>query len=86
MLVIDLDIDENKGLDGMRELREWEHDHRELPETVSAITGRGGSHLYFKYDGSEKYGNRAGILDGIDGRGDGVYVIAPPSLLPNGSE
>lgn len=86
LLVIDLDIDENKGLDGMRELREWEHDHRELPETVSAITGRGGSHLYFKYDGSEKYGNRAGILDGIDVRGDGGYVIAPPSLHPNGTE
>lgn len=86
LLVIDLDIDENKGLDGMRELREWERDHRELPETVSAITGRGGSHLYFKYDGSEKYGNRAGILDGIDVRGDGGYVIAPPSLHPNGTE
>ena len=86
LLVIDLDIDENKGLDGMRELREWEHDHKELPETVSAITGRGGSHLYFKYDGSEKYGNRAGILDGIDVRGDGGYVIAPPSLHPNGTE
>lgn len=86
LLVIDLDIDENKGLDGMRELREWERDHKELPETVSAITGRGGSHLYFKYDGSEKYGNRAGILDGIDVRGDGGYVIAPPSLHPNGTE
>ena len=86
LLVIDLDIDENKGLDGMRELREWEKDHKELPETVSAITGRGGSHFYFKYDGSEKYGNRAGILDGIDVRGDGGYVIAPPSLHPNGTE
>lgn len=86
LLVIDLDVDENKGLDGMRELREWEHEHEELPETVSAITGRGGSHLYFKYDGSEKYGNRAGILDGIDVRGDGGYVIAPPSLHPNGTE
>lgn len=86
LLVIDIDLDEDKGLDGMRELREWEHDHKELPETVSAITGRGGSHLYFKYDGSEKYGNRAGILDGVDVRGDGGYVIAPPSLHPNGTE
>lgn len=86
LLVIDLDIDENKGLDGMRELREWEHEHGELPDTVSAITGRGGSHLYYKYDGSEKYGNRTGILDGVDIRGDGGYVIAPPSLHPNGTE
>ena len=86
ILVIDLDLDENKGLDGMRELRVWEKENGELPETVSAITGRGGSHMYFKYDGSEKYGNRAGILDGIDVRGEGGYVIAPPSLHPNGTE
>lgn len=86
LLVIDLDIDENKGLDGMRELREWEKAHKELPDTVSAITGRGGSHFYYKYDGSEKYKNRAGILDGIDVRGDGGYIIAPPSLHPNGTE
>ena len=86
LLVIDLDIDDNKGLDGIREVREWEKEHGELPDTISAITGRGGSHLYYKYDGTVKYGNRAGLLSGVDVRGDGGYVIAPPSLHPNGTE
>lgn len=86
LLVIDLDLDEDKGYDGMRELREWEKENGKLPETVSSITGRGGSHLYYRYDGSTEYKNRAGMLSGVDVRGEGGYVIAPPSLHPNGTE
>jgi predicted P-loop ATPase len=86
LLVIDLDLDEDKGYDGMRELRDWEKEHGELPETVSSITGRGGSHLYYRYDGSTEYKNRAGILTGVDVRAEGGYVIAPPSMHPNGTE
>ena len=85
LVVIDLDVDENKGIDGRISMREWERDHGELPETVMAITGRGGSHLYYSYNGTD-IKNRAGILEGIDVRGEGGYVIAPPSVHPNGTE
>lgn len=85
LIVIDEDLDENKGYDGFAEVRRWERDHAPLPDTVTAITGRGGSHLYFHYAGSD-IGNRAGILDGVDVRGEGGYVVAPPSLHPNGTE
>lgn len=85
LIVIDEDLDDNKGIDGIMAVREWENVNGEFPETVSAITGRGGYHLYFKYEGSD-IGNRAGILEGVDVRGEGGYVVAPPSLHPNGTE
>ena len=83
LVVIDLDQDENKGLDGYSELENWQRENGELPETWRSITGRGGYHLFF-YSNDKSYQNRAGLLDGIDVRGEGGYIIAPPSLHPNG--
>lgn len=85
LIVIDEDIDENKGLNGYQEVTQWERINGNLPETVRAITGRGGAHLYFKYTGKD-IKNRAGILEGVDVRGEGGYVIAPPSYHPNGTQ
>lgn len=44
-------------------------------------TPRGGSHVYLKASGD---GNAANLVPGIDFRGQGGYVLAPPSQLPNG--
>ena len=85
LIVIDEDIDEEKGLDGVASMRIWENVHGELPETVRAVTGRGGTHLYFRYNGTD-ITNRAGLLEGVDVRGEGGYVVAPPSVHPNGTE
>lgn len=85
LIVIDEDIDEDKGYDGIQSIRQWEQINGELPETCMAITGRGGSHLYYRYEGSD-IGNRAGLLEGVDVRGEGGYVIAPPSVHPNGTD
>ena len=84
LIVIDLDIDENKGLDGYHTLRDWEHDNGNLPDTWQSITGRGGNHLFFRSPKSA--GNRAGILEGVDIRGDGGYIVAPPSIHQNGKK
>ena len=84
LIVIDEDVDEDKGLDGIHEMRIWERENGSLPETISVITGRGGSHRYYKYKGSDQK-NRAGIIEGVDVRGEGGYVIAPPSIHPNGT-
>lgn len=84
LMVIDLDVDEEKGLDGVHEMTLWEREHGDLPETARVITGRGGVHLYYSYDGITQ-SNRAGILEGIDVRGEGGYVIAAPSIHPNGT-
>ena len=54
-----------------------------LPKTASVYTGGGGWHLYFTYDPTLSIRNSAGLLgQGIDVRGDGGHVVAPPSLQP----
>ena len=83
IFVIDIDIDENKGIYGDESLKEWEKEHGALPDTWRAITGRGGYHYYYRSD--EKIKNATGIYPGIDIRGEGGYVVAPPSLHKNGT-
>lgn len=83
IFVIDLDIDEDKGTDGYHTLEDWQRENGKFPETWTAITGRGGYHLYFHSNSEIK--NRAGIIDGVDVRGDGGYVVAPPSVHSNGN-
>lgn len=82
LVVIDLDIDENKGLDGYHTLRDWERENGNLPDTWQSITGRGGNHLFFKTD--RQITNRTGLLEGVDVRGEGGYIVVPPSIHKNG--
>lgn len=83
IVVIDIDIDEDKGVYGDESLREWEKENGELPETWRAITGRGGYHIYYRSD--EKIKNTTNLYPGIDIRGEGGYVVAPPSIHQNGN-
>lgn len=54
-----------------------------LPETPTVKTGRG-YHLYYKFkEGVRNFQKRAD-LPGIDLRGQGGYVVAPPSLHVSG--
>lgn len=81
LLVIDLDEKEN-GVSGLDSLNSWERENGELPETVRSITGKGGAHILFRVDHKEK--NRVNLLDGVDVRSDDGYIVAPPSIHPNG--
>ena len=56
---------------------------------MEATTGGGGRHLYFAHPGG-LVRNRAGLAQGIDlrgdaERGDGGYIVAPPSIHPSGT-
>lgn len=84
LIVIDLDVDPNKGIDGVHELMEWESKNGKLPDTWRAITGRGGAHLYYFAPGDDVR-NHVKFLDCIDVRGEGGYVVAPPSIHSNGN-
>jgi RecA-family ATPase len=77
-----IDIDNGHGGNGSDSLRDWERNNHNLPDTCTALTGSGGVHLYYR--DTEEYRNKAGILDSVDVRGDGGYIVAPPSVHPNG--
>lgn len=76
-----LDIDPQHG--GAQSLDELESRNEPLPRTVEAITGGGGRHLYFTYP-PRPLRNRAGLVAGLDLRGQGGMVVAPPSIHPSG--
>jgi hypothetical protein len=79
--IVVLDVD---GDDGYESLRALERAHEPLPRTASVKTPRGGSHYWFAYRG--EIPNSAGRLGrGIDVRGEGGYVLAPPSVGANGN-
>jgi len=50
-----------------------------LPNTVIARTGHGW-HYYYQYEPG--ISNRARVMENVDLRGDGGYVVAPPSIHP----
>lgn len=75
-----LDVD---GEEGQESLRDLEASHGGLPDTVEALTGGGGRHIFFRYPGSG-IGNKVGLAPGLDVRGDGGYICAAPSLHVSG--
>jgi len=49
----------------------------------TASTARGGQHLYFSYPENSNISIGARNVDGIDFRGEGGFVVAPPSIGEN---
>lgn len=71
-----IDVDPARGGDASLAALTAAHGH---PDTLTVATGGGGRHLYFTHPGSAVR-NSAGVLGaGLDVRGDGGYVLAPPS-------
>jgi Bifunctional DNA primase/polymerase, N-terminal/Primase C terminal 1 (PriCT-1) len=79
--LIVLDIDPEHG--GEASLERLQSQHDRLPTTVECRSGGGGRHLYFAHPGAVVR-NKAGLAPGVDLRGDGGYVVAPPSLHASG--
>ena len=77
-----LDVDSRHG--GGETLAELERANGPLPSTISAITGSGGQHYYFEHPGVDVRNSAGKLGAGLDIRGDGGYVVAPPSLHASG--
>lgn len=81
-----LDVDTGGAKQGDVALEQLTDTHGELPDTAVVHTGSGGRHYFFAYptDGT-RVGNRTNVpARGIDVRGDGGYVVAPPSTHVSG--
>jgi hypothetical protein len=86
LIVIETDTEAGHGVDGSAALARLETKYGPLPETRAAVSPSGSVHRYFKHPGGGlKIKNSASVLgDGIDVRGDGGMVIAPPSVNLDG--
>ena len=78
MIVIDIDC--KNGKNGLEQIKPFLAD---FPKTRIAKTCHGGYHFYYKVDREVR--NYVNLLDGVDVRGDGGYVLAPPSIVDDKS-
>lgn len=68
------------------DIDDWTHVNADVESVIDegfgfAATPRGGTHVYLRASGD---GNATNVVSGVDFRGKGGYVLAPPSRLPNG--
>lgn len=73
-------------VDGVEGLAEWQTlaSPHESINTLTAITGGGGLHLLFRWV-NEWPVNNSPISKNIHVRGNGGYIVTPPSVHPNGA-
>ena len=73
--------------DGEPALRELETRHGPLPETSQAISPSGSVHRYFQHpgDGIKIKSSQSELGPGIDVKGDGGMVVAPPTVRHDGA-
>jgi putative DNA primase/helicase len=88
ILVIETDTADGhgEGVDGEAALAELELRLGKLPDTTMALSPSGSKHRYFQHPGEDiRIPNSASVLaPGVDVRGDGGMVFAPPSLRRGG--
>jgi hypothetical protein len=75
-----VDLDGRRGFDSCCLLQDI---HGDLPSTTWCLTGSGGWHAYFTHPGGLR-NSASKVARGIDIRGEGGYVVAPPSIHPDG--
>ncbi len=79
--IVVLDVDEKHGNHGEAELAKLEEKHGKLPLTVETITPHGGRQLWFRAPSFAVKNSASQLAPGLDIRGDGGYVVAPPSCV-----
>jgi hypothetical protein len=82
LVVLDVDV-ATGGLESFEELKSCISD---WPDTLMVRTGSGGLHVYFRMWDGIRIGNSVSKLaPGLDIRGEGGFVVAPPSLHASGN-
>jgi hypothetical protein len=83
---IDPDAPKDGSPDGLANWKTLVAKYGELPHTHTHNTPNGGQHLLFKWREDRPITNSEGALCGlgINVRGEGGYVVVPPSMMANG--
>lgn len=61
-------------------------EHGPLPDTLRVLSGGRGTHKYFEHPGCPVPSRNGALGPGLDVKGDGGYVLAPPSNHVSGGE
>ena len=84
LVAIDMDVDKDEGKDGYHTFLDWcNANYVILPDSWLSITGRGGYHLVYR--SMFPVPSKIGWLKDVDIRANGGYIVAPPSIHPNGT-
>jgi len=78
-----VDIDPKNG--GDASISNLLNNHNQFPETATQKTGSGGSHILFAYPDEPVKTRRGYPGEGIDICSDNSYIVAAPSIHPNGN-
>jgi putative DNA primase/helicase len=70
---------------GLESLEALQTKYDILPPTWLVTTGTGGQHYWYKTNKPIRNTTRLGGFSGLDIRGEGGYVIAPPSMHKSGN-
>ena len=77
-------LDEDPRHRGDETLRQLEAQYGPLPETPTVQSGGGGRHYYFQHPGFSVRSRSNALGAGLDIKGDGGSIVAPPSLHATG--
>lgn len=86
IFVVEADTLKGHGVDGVAALRELAQKYGGLPLTLTATSPSGSIHFYFNYPENTKIKTQDALAGhhGVDVRGEGGMVIAPPSQRDDG--
>jgi RecA-family ATPase len=83
--VVEADTLEGHGVDGISALEDLQTRHGKFPDTYMAMSPTGSLHYYFNHPGGKVWQSLSRLADGVDVKGDGNMVIAPPSKRSDGT-
>lgn len=73
-------------IDSMAGIERYIAHFTEIHNTITQKTGKpDAKHLLFIHPQDKKYPNKAPLIEDIDVRGDGGYILVAPSVHPNGT-
>lgn len=82
--IVVIDCDVGNGIDGAEAYESLAAPYGGIEHTVMALTPSGGLHFYLEAPEQEVRNSASRLALGVDVRGEGGYVIVPPSRLPDG--